>query len=135
MGKEDIFLVNRAQETAQYYLGKKINNIKIKTSDTAFKIIRLGEENIKIIKTPGHTPGSVCFYAKESGLLFTGDTIFANGVGDTSHQYSSKNDLQKSIDKILKFDDNLKVLAGHGEEISLILLKKLFLQNFVSYQA
>ncbi len=135
MSQEDIFLTNRAQKTAQYYLKKKINKIKIKTNNTSFKTIKLGEENIKIIKTPGHTPGSVCFYAQKSGLLFSGDTIFANGVGDTRHQYSSKNELQKSIQKILKIDKNVLVLPGHGDEINLILLKKLFLQNFVNYLA
>jgi len=138
MGKEDAFLVNRAQETARFYLHKNINAPKIislKNDLQNFGKITLGNEEIKIIKTPGHTPGGVCFYAKKSGLLFCGDTIFADGVGDTSHQYSSKEDMQKSINKILKLEDNTTVLPGHGEEISLILLKKLFLQNFVSYQA
>jgi glyoxylase-like metal-dependent hydrolase (beta-lactamase superfamily II) len=100
-----------------------------------FGKITLGDEEIKIIKTPGHTPGGVCFFANKSKLLFCGDTIFADGVGDTSHQYSSIDDLHKSINTILKLDDNITVLPGHGEEISLILLKKLFLQNFADYQA
>lgn len=135
MGSEDAFLINRSQMTAEYFLKKKFVTPSIKPIKVSFKNIKLGDEIIKIIKTPGHTPGSVCFYAQKSGLLFSGDTIFANGVGDTSHQYSSKNDLQKSINKILKLDDKIMVLPGHGEEISLILLKKLFLQNFVNYLA
>lgn len=138
MGKEDIFLVNRAAAAAQYYLKKKIKAPKINNINKDFKNIKkikLGDEVVEVIKTPGHTPGGVCFYAQKSGLLFCGDIIFANGVGDTSHQYSSKSDLQKSINKILKLGNNVTVLPGHGEEISLILLKKLFLQNFVDYQA
>lgn len=135
MGTEDIFLVNRAQETASYFLKKKIKTPKILAVFAKFKNIKLGTETIKVIKTPGHTPGSVCFYAQKSGLLFSGDTIFANGVGDTSHQYSSKTDLQKSIQKILQLAEKTTVLPGHGEEISLILLRKLFLQNFVNYLA
>lgn len=138
MGKEDIFLVNRAQETAEYYLKKKIKAPKILSVNPdfkSFKNLKLGDETIQILKTPGHTPGSVCFYAKKSGLLFTGDTIFADGVGDTTHQYSSKTDINASFDKIFKLPENTTVLPGHGEEISLILLKKLFLQNFVSYLA
>ena len=135
MGTEDIFLINRAAAAAQYYLKKKIKAPAIKISNLEFKNftkLQLGGEMIQIIKSPGHTPGSVCFYAKESGLLFSGDTIFANGVGDTTHQYSSKNDLNKSIQKIMTLPKNVKVLSGHGDEISLILLKRLFLQNFVS---
>lgn len=135
MGKEDMFLVNRATETASYFLKKKINIPKVTSIQRNFTKIKLGDEIISVIKTPGHTPGSVCFYAKNLGLLFCGDTIFADGVGDTSHQYSSKTDLNKSIDKLLKLPQNVTVLPGHGEEISLILLKKLFLQNFVNYQA
>ena len=137
MGKEDAFLVDRAQETAEYYLKRKIKAPKIKSLNSGvknIKNIKLGDETIKIIKTPGHTPGGACFYAQKSRLIFTGDTIFANGIGDTSHQYSSTKDLQKSIDKILKIKGGL-ILPGHGDEISLILLKKLFLQNFVNYQA
>lgn len=135
MGKEDIFIVNRAAATAEYYLKKKIKVPKILSINKDLKNIsnlKIGNETIKIIKTPGHTPGSVCFYAQKSGLLFSGDTIFASGIGDTTHQYSSKSDLNKSIEKILVLPDGVKVLSGHGEEISLILLRRLFLQNFVS---
>ena len=138
MDKEDAFLVDRASETAQYYLKNKIFAPKIRSLKNDlhnFEKIRLGDEEIKIIKTPGHTPGGVCFYTNKSKLLFCGDTIFADGVGDTGHQYSSKDDLQKSINKIFKLDDDTTVLPGHGEEISLILLKKSFLQNFEDYQA
>lgn len=138
MGKEDIFLVNRAQETAEYYLKKKIKAPKVKISNLEFKNfkeLKLGNEKIEVISTPGHTPGSVCFYAKKSGLLFTGDTIFASGVGDTSHQYSSKTTLNDSIKNIFRLNEAATVLPGHGESINLILLKKLFLQNFVNYLA
>lgn len=135
MGTEDIFLINRAGETAKYYLKKNIKTPKILSVISKFKEIKLGKETIKIIRTPGHTPGGVSFYAKESGLIFTGDTIFASSIGDTTHQYSSKSDLNKSIEKILALPDGVKVLSGHGEEINLILLRKLFLQNFVSYLA
>lgn len=138
MDKKDAFLVDRAQETAEHYLNKKIRAPKIKSLKNDlqnFGKFMLGDEEIKIIKTPGHTPGSVCFFAKKSKLLFCGDTIFAQGMGDTSHQYSSTSDLQKSIDKLLGLDDRVLVLPGHDQEISLILLKKLFLQNFVDYQA
>ena len=138
MGKEDAFLIDMAQETAEFYLNRKIRATKIRSLNSGFKNIeniKLGAETIKVIKTPGHTPGSVCFYAQKSGLLFCGDTIFADGVGDTTHQYSSKVELNKSIDKLFKLSKKVTVLPGHGEEISLILLKKLFLQNFVNYLA
>lgn len=114
MGKEDVFLVNRAGETATHFLKRKVVVPKIKNSKTGnIKNLKLGNEVIEIITTPGHTPGSVCFYAKESGLLFTGDTLFADGEGDDiSHRYSTKIDLSK----ILNLPGETVVLPGHGEE-------------------
>ena len=138
IGKDDTFLVNRSKETAEYFLKRKIKAPTIKITNLEFKNftnLQLGDETIEVIESAGHTPGSVCFYAQKTGLLFTGDTIFANGIGETSHQYSSKSDLNKSIDKLFLLPDDVKVLPGHGEGISLILLKKLFLQNFVDYLA
>lgn len=118
MSDKDIFLLDRAVKTAEYYLKKKIKTPKFKTE--SLKNFKLGDENIKVIETPGHTPGGFCLYAHKSGLLFTGDTLFETGIGDTSHQYSSKNDMKKSLEKIYKLKNVKIFLPGHGEEFSLI---------------
>lgn len=69
---------------------------------------------LKIITTPGHTPGSICLYNDE--VVFTGDTLFAKGgVGRTDFPYCSPPDLANSIKKILDLNPNLTVLPGHGE--------------------
>lgn len=73
--------------------------------------LNLGEDIIKVILIPGHTPGSVCFYS--SPHLFVGDTIFENGVGRTDHSYSSASDLKKSIDHIYSFPDETLIYPGH----------------------
>jgi glyoxylase-like metal-dependent hydrolase (beta-lactamase superfamily II) len=117
MSDKDIFLLDRAVKTAEYYLKKKIETPKFKTKNIVD--FKLSDEVIKIISTPGHTPGGVCLYSQKSGLLFTGDTLFETGIGDTSHQYSSKTDLTKSLEKIYKLKNVKTFLPGHGEEFSL----------------
>ncbi len=118
MGKDDIFLVERAEKSAEYFLKKKMNKIKVKISQISTKEIkelRLGSEVIEVVKTPGHTPGGVCFYCPEEGWLFDGDMLFAEGQGETTHEYSSKSEMTKSIQKILNFPNGTLILPGHGE--------------------
>ncbi len=75
--------------------------------------LKLGSEEIKVISTPGHTPGSVCFYSAPH--LFTGDTLFEQGVGSTNHSYSSSADLKKSLDSLAKLPPDTIIYPGHEE--------------------
>jgi hydroxyacylglutathione hydrolase len=114
----DQFLLERQKETAKYFLGREIkvpNFRKIDVDLDKTKEIKIGEEIIQIIKTPGHTPGGISFYYQKEGWLFDGDTLLAEGVEDTSHSYSSKEDLRNSIKKILSCPKGTLVLPGHGE--------------------
>lgn len=77
------------------------------------KSFKLGNSILKIIPTPGHTPGSVCFY--QAPHLFVGDTLFADGVSRTDFSYSSASDLQKSITQIVSYPPNTLVYPGHEE--------------------
>lgn len=71
---------------------------------------KLEIKEIKIIKTPGHSKGSVCFLYKD--ILFSGDTIFHNGIGRTDLPNSSLEDMNKSLKKLEKI--NYKILCpGH----------------------
>lgn len=82
---------------------------------------------LKIISTPGHTPGGVCLYLKASNILLSGDTIFARGgVGRYDFPYSNKTALKKSIEKLLKLPDDTKVFPGHGEPTTIGEFKKNF---------
>lgn len=116
----DEFLVNRMGETAEHFLGHKIKVPKIEGIDINLDraiSIRLGEEKLMVIKTPGHTPGSVCFYSAKNKLIFTGDTLFAEGfIGETSHKYSSMLEIRKSVKKITELPGDTLLLPGHGAE-------------------
>ncbi len=75
---------------------------------------------LRILSTPGHSPGSVCIYIENAGILFTGDTLFAGTVGRTDLPGSSYRDLMKSIAKIYRLiPRNTYVYPGHGPRTSL----------------
>jgi len=68
-----------------------------------------------VIHTPGHTPGSVCFWDKRSGNLFTGDTLFKNGFGRTDIPGGDPKQIYLSLKRLFELDPNTKVFPGHGE--------------------
>src|SRR5271169_5887811 len=71
--------------------------------------------DITVLETPGHTPGSVCFYAEKEGILFSGDTLFFDGVGRTDLPGGSEKKLKESIQrKIAVLPPETRVFPGHG---------------------
>jgi len=67
----------------------------------------------EIMHTPGHTPGGICI--KTAKIIFTGDTLFAGGVGRTDLSGSSEKDLLNSIrNKLMVLDDSFIIYPGHG---------------------
>ncbi|MGL5615487.1 MAG: MBL fold metallo-hydrolase [Sarcina sp.] len=75
--------------------------------------ITLGNKIIKVIETPGHTPGGVCFLIEDH--LFTGDTLFKQSIGRTDFVGGDSKLLLESVNnKLAKLDDNIKVYPGHG---------------------
>ena len=68
----------------------------------------------EVIETPGHTPGGVCYYFKEDGVLLSGDTLFAGSVGRTDFPGGSMSTLVESLKKLKALPDLTKVIPGHG---------------------
>jgi len=76
-------------------------------------ILTLGRFNLKVLHTPGHSPGGVCLYAP--GAVFTGDTLFAGSVGRTDFPGGSHRQLiQGVLQKIFPLGDDIRVYPGHG---------------------
>jgi len=121
----DQFLLNRQKETAKHFLGRDIKVPNFKKIDIDLNEvgeILLGEEKLTVIKTPGHTPGGVCFYNQKNDWLFSGDTLFAEGTGRTDNSYGSSKDLEKSLELIGQLPPDTEILPGHGEKICLRLI-------------
>ena len=76
-------------------------------------IIKIGEHEIKVILTPGHTKGGVCYLV--DGELFSGDTLFYESIGRTDLPGGSFEQLKTNIQqKLFTLDDEIKVYPGHG---------------------
>ena len=79
------------------------------------EIISLGKDSFKVLLTPGHSPGSVCFYHAEQDFIIGGDLIFKDGVGRTDLPGANPLDLIKSIrEQIFPLPDSLTIYSGHG---------------------
>ncbi len=79
------------------------------------EIIHFGNDQFKVLVTPGHSPGSVCFYNEHQDFLIGGDLIFKDGVGRTDLPGSNPLDLIKSIStQILPLPDSMTIYSGHG---------------------
>lgn len=72
------------------------------------------DTKLKIIKTPGHTEGSICIIMDKT--MFTGDTLFRMSIGRSDMPSGSYEKIIKSIKKLYSLDDDLRVLPGHGAE-------------------
>ncbi|MFY4776328.1 MBL fold metallo-hydrolase [Metabacillus sp. RGM 3146] len=84
------------------------------------QMLTIGPFILKVLETPGHSPGSVSYYHKESDLVFSGDALFAGSIGRTDLIGGNHDLLIKSIhEKLLSLPEQTLVLSGHGPETSI----------------
>ena len=119
MHKDDEFLLANMQKNARHFLG--LPSVDPPPKVTKYlkgkDCIKVGSQTAVVVHTPGHTPGSVCLYIKDAGVLFVGDTIFAGGVvGRTDFSYSDQQKFSESLKTILSYPASTRILSGHGEE-------------------
>jgi glyoxylase-like metal-dependent hydrolase (beta-lactamase superfamily II) len=76
--------------------------------------VRFGSLRLAVLHTPGHTPGSVCLYDADGGLLLAGDTLFAGGWGRVDLPGGSAAEMAASLGRLAVLDDRVRVLPGHG---------------------
>jgi glyoxylase-like metal-dependent hydrolase (beta-lactamase superfamily II) len=89
-------------------------------------------DGIKVIfhHFSGHTPG--CSAIEICDILFAGDFIFSGSIGRVDFPYSNPNDMKKSINKILKWEKDIKIYTGHGEPTTLNN-ERSSLKNWLNY--
>ena len=76
-------------------------------------LIKFGNDSLKVMLTPGHTPGSICLVGEK--LVFTGDTLFNEGIGRTDFPGGSTRDMRLSLQKLVRLPDYFLIYPGHGQ--------------------
>ncbi|MCM1440611.1 MAG: MBL fold metallo-hydrolase [Roseburia sp.] len=88
------------------------------------EIIDLGNRKIKVIHTPGHSPGHCCYFESDKGYLFSGDLIY-KGCLDIYYPTTDINDFENSIKKVMKLSVNRILPAHHGLDVSTEIIGKI----------
>jgi glyoxylase-like metal-dependent hydrolase (beta-lactamase superfamily II) len=107
----------KALETGKGTMAEYFNDTaKITTIDKVLKegdVIKTKNFTLQVISTPGHTPGSICLYEPNKKILFSGDTVFSDGVGRTDLPGGDHKALKESLQKLcdMKID---YLFPGHG---------------------
>ena len=82
--------------------------------------IEVAGTTLRVLHTPGHAPGGVCFHAPDLGVVFTGDTLFNGGPGATGRSFSDHGVIVASItDRLLTLPDETVVKTGHGDDTTI----------------
>jgi glyoxylase-like metal-dependent hydrolase (beta-lactamase superfamily II) len=84
------------------------------------QVIEIAATPLRVLHTPGHSPGSICLYAPALGVLFSGDTLFHGGPGATGRSYSDHDTIIASIKgKLIGLPPETTVHTGHGEDTTI----------------
>lgn len=81
--------------------------------------ITWGGDALRVLHTPGHTPGSICLLSQAQRVLFSGDTLFAGGIGSTAFVLGDYPDMVRSCARLAQMDPALTVHPGHGRATEL----------------
>ena len=114
-------LANGKMNLTPMFTGKSIEH----TADVLLNdgdVIKIGEREMKVIHTPGHTSGCLCLLG--DGILVSGDTLFAQSYGRTDFPTGDAPTLAKSLDKLLKLPEETKVYPGHYDSSTIGIEKK-----------
>lgn len=130
--KKDLPLLQNASAQGQMF-GFEIDNLPEPDEFISEeKIIKIGNEELKPLFTPGHTAGEYCFYSEKNKICITGDVLFHQSIGRTDLWGGNYDTLIESIkNKLLTLPDETKIFPGHGIESTIGIERKQnpFLQN------
>jgi glyoxylase-like metal-dependent hydrolase (beta-lactamase superfamily II) len=114
MNKKDEFLINNEIFPNFAYIIKAVTcpspDFDVKDGD----ILKFGNLEFQVIETPGHTPGSVCFFNKKEKIIFVGDILFKGSVGRTDLPGGNGKMLEQSLKKLIELPEDTVAYSGHG---------------------
>ena len=114
LSEKDKNFLEKPEEVRASAFGIQIEPAKVDYFVKDKDEIKFSQDIIKVIETPGHTIGSVCYLFKN--LLFSGDTLFNGSIGRTDFPESDHNLMMESLKKLKNLDDDIFVLSGHVPE-------------------
>jgi len=126
---KDLVYVENIKNYTQWYnrevpLPRKFNKYK---GD-----LKLNNQEIQIIKTPGHTPGGCCYYIPSESIMFVGDTLFKGAFGRYDLPGGDFEVLKKSIKSLFELPSEIVLYSGHGEETTIGVEKTSnYILNFI----
>ena len=119
--KEDYELLFDPYKNVSIFLNESValnsnTNIKIIKNEETLDVLNTP---IKVIHTPYHTMGSICFYFNKEEALFSGDTLFYKSIGRYDLPTSDARLMKSSLNKLLSIPEGVKVYPGHGPKFDL----------------
>ncbi len=116
--ENEIALLNNAAWNLSSQFAKNLRQYTGKAASVRdCDMIPVGNEYFKVMHTPGHTPGSVCYICEDK--LFSGDTLFYESYGRYDFPGGSFSELKNSLQRLANLDGDYAVFPGHGPETSL----------------
>ncbi len=110
--KEDADMLVNPQKNLSFFIGSPISSPSPDRLLNDGDILESGTIRLQVIHTPGHSPGSISLLSQE--CIFTGDLLFAGGIGRYDFPGSSYEELIRSLRKIMELKSDLIVYPGHG---------------------
>ncbi|SMB95675.1 Glyoxylase, beta-lactamase superfamily II [Desulfonispora thiosulfatigenes DSM 11270] len=109
-----------------FYMGNTKEGLKADVSLKDNDLIKFGNLGLKVLHTPGHSPGGICLYNEKNKICITGDTLFYGSIGRTDFEGGDYEEIIKSIkEKLLVLPDDVTIYPGHGPKSSIGLEKQI----------
>ncbi len=122
IGKEDEKMLTSSRYSLAAFCGEKQNDVDADIILSDGDEITLGETKIKVMATPGHTKGGVCYIVDD--VIFSGDTLFYCTCGRADFPGGSLEEIKESLKRLSKLDGDYKVLPGHDRSSTLEFERK-----------
>ncbi len=125
--KLDAEMLRETASNVSARIGRRPSTLDIIGTDFLIEgagIIEQADIKLEVLHTPGHTPGGVCLYSKNEGIVFTDDTLFANGVGRTDLGGNMEQLIKSIKEELFILPDETAVYPGHGPTTTIAQEKK-----------